>query len=63
MMKFILEDSDETLSTHSSLSLIGLLLSKTNLSSRWNELKVSEIKSAPTINNDDVMKSYLGILS
>jgi hypothetical protein len=28
MMNFILEDSDETLSTHSGLSLIGLLLSK-----------------------------------
>ncbi|WP_218839253.1 hypothetical protein [Evansella halocellulosilytica] len=28
MMKFILEDSDETLSTHSGLGLMGVLLSK-----------------------------------
>ncbi len=40
MMKFILEDSDETLSTHSGLGLIGLLLSKTEVSTRLTILKV-----------------------
>ncbi|WP_142303617.1 hypothetical protein [Evansella halocellulosilytica] len=38
MMKFILEASDETLSTHSGLGLISLLLSKTELSTRLTSL-------------------------
>lgn len=61
-MKFILEDLDDTLSTHSGLGLIGLLLSKTELSKRFSSLKVPEIKSNPTIINGDVIKSYMGIL-
>ncbi|WP_142303576.1 hypothetical protein [Evansella halocellulosilytica] len=62
MLKFILEVSDETLSTHSGLSLIGLLLSKTDLSTRLTSLNVPEIKSAPAIRNGDVITSYIGIL-
>ncbi|WP_243293181.1 IS1380 family transposase [Bacillus sp. FJAT-47783] len=63
MVKFILEDSDETLSTHSGLGLIGLLLSKTKLSKRFSNLKVPNIKSFPSISTGDVMTSYIGILS
>lgn len=62
MMKFILEDSDETLSTHSGLGLIGLLLSKTKLSKRFSNLKVPEINSSPSITNGDIITSYIGIL-
>ena len=47
-MKFILEDSDDTLSTHSGSGLIGLLLSKTELSKRYSSLNVPEIKSNPS---------------
>lgn len=61
-MKFILESSDETLSTHSGLGLIGLLLSKTELSKRFSNLQVPEIKSVPSITNGNVIKSYIGIL-
>ncbi|WP_096188105.1 hypothetical protein [Evansella halocellulosilytica] len=62
-MKFILEASDETLSTHSGLGLIGLLLSKTELSTRLTSLNVPEMKSAPAIRNGDVITSYIWILS
>lgn len=62
MVKFILEDSDETLSTHSGLGLIGLLLSKTKISKRFSSEKVPQIKSAPSIKNGEIIKSYIGIL-
>lgn len=62
MVKFILEDSDETLSTHSGLGLIGLLFSKTKLSKRLLNLKVTNIKSSPSMTNGEVMTSYIGIL-
>lgn len=62
MIKFILEDSDETLTTHSGLGLIGLLLSKTNLHKRFSTLKIPEIKSSPSILNGDVVSSYVGLL-
>jgi hypothetical protein len=61
-MKFILENSDETLSTHSGLGLIGLLLAKTKLPKLLSALKIPEIKSSPEINNGDIIKSYIGIL-
>ncbi|MFC0274994.1 hypothetical protein ACFFIX_27220 [Metabacillus herbersteinensis] len=54
MVKFILEDSDDTLTTHSGLGLIGLLLSKTNIHKRFSTLRVPEIKSSPAILNGDV---------
>lgn len=62
MVKFILEDSDDTLTTHSGLGLIGLLLSKTKFHKRFTALKVPEIKSSPAILNGDVMTSYVGLL-
>lgn len=62
-MKFILESSDETLTTHSGLALIGLLLSKTNLNNRLNEIKIPEIKSTPSVPNSDAAKAYIGLLS
>lgn len=61
-MKFILEDSDETLSTHSGLGLIGLLLSKTDLSQRFSTLQVPNFKSTPNILSGDIVKSYIGLL-
>lgn len=61
-MKFILEDSDETLTTHSGLGLIGLLLSKTKIKQRLNEIIIPKIKSIPDISNGDLAVSYLGLL-
>ncbi|NLI94013.1 MAG: IS1380 family transposase [Peptococcaceae bacterium] len=61
-MKFILENSDETLTTHSGLGLIGLLLSKTKIKQRFNEICLPKIKSVPDIKHGDVVTSYLGLL-
>jgi len=41
-MKFILEQSDESLATHSGLALVGALVSKTNLKSRLNQIARSK---------------------
>lgn len=63
MVKFILENSDETLTTHSGLGLVGLLLSKSKLSKRFTLLKIPEIRSTPGILNGDIIHSYIGLLS
>ncbi|MCY0889029.1 MAG: IS1380 family transposase [Alicyclobacillaceae bacterium] len=60
-MRFIIEQSDETITTHSGLSLIGLLLDKTNLGSRLNKTVVPGV-GAPDISNRDIAYSYLGLL-
>ena len=61
-MEFIIESSDDTLSTHSGLCLIGLLLSKTELYERLSDIQVPVIKSVSYITNGDIIKSYIGIL-
>ena len=44
-MKFILEASDDSLTTQSGLGVIGLLLSKTKLSQRFNAVHIPAIKT------------------
>lgn len=61
-MRFILEQSDESLTTHSGLSLVGLLLQKTKLSERLNATIFPECQD-PTINHAEVVTSYLGLLT
>ncbi|WP_019412366.1 IS1380 family transposase, partial [Paenisporosarcina sp. TG20] len=63
MIKFTLENSDETLTTHSGLSLVGLLISKTKLHNRFTKIKVPDIRSFPNIQNGDVINSYIGLLA
>ncbi|PLR84340.1 IS1380 family transposase [Bacillus sp. V33-4] len=63
MIKFILDNSDETLTTHSGLGLVGLLLAKTKLHQRFTSLKVPGIRSTPGIQNGDVIHSYIGLLA
>lgn len=60
-MRFIIEPSDETITTHSGLSLVGLLLDKTHLGSRLNKTVVPGV-GAPDISNRDIAYSYLGLL-
>jgi len=60
-MKFILEQSDESLATHSGLALVGALVSKTNSKSRLNQIARSKGYS-PYICNGDVAISYIGLL-
>jgi len=61
-MRFILEQSDESLTTHSGLALVGLLLNKVQLSSRLNETVFAELKN-PDISHADVVISDLGLLT
>lgn len=60
-MRYLLEQSDETLLTHSGLALVGLLLSKTNLQTKLNRIKSPE-RLHPHIPNGDIALSYIGLL-
>ena len=54
MMRYQLEQSDETLVTHSGLALVGLLLSKANLRKELNEIKLPD-NPTPHISNADIV--------
>ena len=58
-MRFIIEESDEILTTHSGLALVGLLLEKTALSTRLDALSVPT-RAFTDIANHEVAYSYLG---
>lgn len=60
-MKFIFEQSDETLATHSGLAAVGLLISKTKLKERLNRSPLPK-RLQPHIANGDVAAAYLGLL-
>ena len=60
-MRYLLEQSDETLATHSGLALVGLMLTRTGLKKRLNRLPLRD-RTAPHISNFDVTASYLGLL-
>ncbi|HBW38046.1 MAG TPA: IS1380 family transposase [Desulfosporosinus sp.] len=60
-MKFIIEQSDEMLTTHSGLALVGLLLKKTDINDRLNQLKIDKVIS-PEISNRDIVAAYTGLL-
>ena len=61
-MRFDLEQSDATLTAHSGLALIGLLLGKTQLRARLNQTLVPTCPN-PAISHADVVASYLGLLA
>jgi len=52
--------TDEILPTQSGLALLGLLLSKTNLTEKLNWLP-TETGVDPEIPNSDIAKSYIGV--
>ncbi|GMA64275.1 IS1380 family transposase [Alicyclobacillus fastidiosus] len=60
-MRFVIEESDEILTSHSGLALVGLLLGKTQLSARLNALPVPG-RAYTEISNQDVAYAYLGLL-
>lgn len=60
-MRFIIEESDEILTPHAGLALVGLLLEKTQLSVRLNGTSVPK-RTHTDISNRDVAFSYLGLL-
>ncbi len=61
-MRFILEQSDANLTSHSGLALIGLLMEKTQLRARLNQTVVPTCLK-PDISHADVVASYLGLLA
>ncbi|WP_029419949.1 IS1380 family transposase [Alicyclobacillus macrosporangiidus] len=60
-MRFIIEESDEVIVTHSGMTLVGLLLDKTTLGERLNRTRLSGM-GKPDISNRDVAYSYIGLL-
>lgn len=61
-MKIEFEQSNEYLTTHAGLTIIGALISKTQLHQRVNQTHLPEIKTSPDISNADVLSSYIGLL-
>lgn len=60
-MLYQLEQSDESLSTHSGLALVGLLLSRTAMKERLSRITLPN-GIEPHISNGDVATSYIGLL-
>lgn len=61
MAIFDIEVTDEIIPTQSGLALLGLLVSKTKLSERLDQLP-TESGHVPEIPHSDIAKSYLGLL-
>lgn len=57
----MIEESGETITTHTGLSLIGLLLDKTHLRTRFNDIVIPE-NANPDISNAEVACTYVGLL-
>ena len=60
-MKFIIEESDEVLTTHAGLAAVGSLLQKTRLRARLNATSLTD-RPAPEISHGDLVTSYIGLL-
>lgn len=61
MKKFIIETTDERITAHTGLAIVGDLLHYTNLSQRLNNTKLDKTEN-PSISNGDVASSYIGLL-
>ena len=62
MGKIIVELSDERLITPSGLTLVGMLLGKSEFAKRCNRASVSRKRSQPQIKNGDILLTYIGLL-
>ncbi len=62
MISFEVSQSQEELTTHSGLALVGLGLKGTDLNKRVNNYKLSGIKSEASISHSDVIRSEVGLL-
>jgi len=60
-MKFIIEQSNEGLTPHSGLALVGALLNRTALKLRLDKTKVPGV-STPQITHGEVGTAYIGLL-
>jgi hypothetical protein len=62
-MKFQIESTNETISTHGGNLLLGKLISKSTISESVNAFMQAKYPTPYDINTGDVIVSYLGILS
>lgn len=62
MGKIIVELSEERLITPSGLSLVGVLLGKSDFVKRCNRTTVSAKRSQPQIKSGDILLTYIGLL-
>ncbi|MCP4425938.1 MAG: IS1380 family transposase [Chloroflexi bacterium] len=62
MITFELSQSQENLTTHSGLSLVGMALRSTQLDKKVNPFRLPAIKDTPDISHSDVIRSYVGLL-
>ena len=62
MITFELSQSQENLTTHSGLALVGMALRPTQLDKRVNQFRSPAIKDTPDISHSDVIRSYVGLL-
>lgn len=62
MITFELSQSQENLTTHSGLALVGMALRPTQLNKKVNQFQLSAIASTPDISHSDVIRSYVGLL-
>ncbi len=60
-MRFIIEESDEILTTHAGLAAVGHLLEKSRLRNRLNTTHLEE-RPEPQVTNGDLVASYIGLL-
>ena len=56
-MRYLLEQSDETLTTHSGMALVGLMLSKTELEKKLNRTPLPD-RATPNIPNFEVIDMW-----
>ncbi len=62
MRKIDIELSEERLITPSGLSLVGMVLGKSEFVKRCNRASVSRKRSQPQIKNGDILLTYIGLL-
>lgn len=60
-MKFTFEQSNEFLTTHSGLTFVGALITKTNLKERLDKSKLPGVYK-PDISHSDIATTYIGLL-
>lgn len=58
-MCFEIESSNDILTTHSGLGLVGLLYENTDLTRKLNEASLPGLNRIPTMLNADIVRAYL----
>ena len=62
MIPFQLSQSQENLTSHAGLALIGAALNRTELAQKLNEFELPKAKQEPQISHSEVVYSYIGLL-